>query len=614
MTAIRMARWRRTHALLGAALAAASFSFDAFADERLQPVVVSATRTAQPLTDVVADVSIIDREVIERNAGGSVADVLAKEAGVQIMRQGGIAANTELYIRGADTRFTAVFIDGIRVDSQSASGGASWSALPLSQIERIEILRGPAGAIYGSDAVAGVIQIFTRKGEPGFHPSLMIGRGTYQTDVYDASVRGGNEAIDYSIGLANEKSRGYNLLRDYNPDSDGYKRDSTYGRLGLNMSPSQRVELTWLSAVNANQYDAGSSKTTKAKDWVARRNLGSTGLNWYGKFSEQFQTQFSASRSNELYETLSNGVTSSYAQTQIHNYLWLNTFRVDQHQFTAALERREDSLEDRGPPLLKRERNQNGLALGYGLRLGPHTLQLNMRRDRESQFGSKSTSSASYAFDLSAYWRATASVGTAFRAPTLYQRFHSLYGNPDLLPEFSRNREVGLKYKQGPSTAGLTFYRNKIENLIYFDQTPSVSKYVSTAQVQLEGATLSGATTLGRYNLHASWDVLNPRDAQTGLLLPKRSQHMSRVAADTTLYSWRTGVEAQFFDRRYNDAKNTTQLGGYSLINLYATRPLEKDWSLLLRVDNLTNRFYELAANYYPPGTTVFVGLRWMPQ
>ena len=127
----------------------------------LQDTVVTATRTEQPLSDLVADVSIVDRETIEASGATGVADVLARLPGIEISRNGGVGNATSLFVRGAETRFTAVYIDGVRVDSQS-TGGAQWEQIPLAQIERIEVLRGPAAAVYGSDAIGGVIQLFTR--------------------------------------------------------------------------------------------------------------------------------------------------------------------------------------------------------------------------------------------------------------------------------------------------------------------------------------------------------------------------------------------------------------------------------------------------------------------
>ncbi|MEZ5702611.1 MAG: TonB-dependent receptor plug domain-containing protein [Burkholderiaceae bacterium] len=153
----------------------------------LPTTVVTATRVAQPITDVVADVTVVDRAEIERSGASGVVDVLARLPGVSIARNGGVGANASVYIRGAETRFTAVFVDGVRVDSQS-TGGATWNLIPVSQIDRIEVVRGPAAAVYGSDALGGVIQIFTRRGEAGFSPSLEVGVGSQGTRKVAASL------------------------------------------------------------------------------------------------------------------------------------------------------------------------------------------------------------------------------------------------------------------------------------------------------------------------------------------------------------------------------------------------------------------------------------------
>ncbi|MCB1258202.1 MAG: TonB-dependent receptor, partial [Microthrixaceae bacterium] len=145
---------------------ACSVALSAWAQQSLPEVVVSATRSEQPITDVLADVTLVDRAEIDHLGAASVSDVLERLPGITVNRNGGLASTTNVYLRGAEGRFTAVFIDGVRIDSQS-TGGASWNAIPLSQVDRIEVLRGPAAAIYGSDAMAGVIQIFTREGEKG---------------------------------------------------------------------------------------------------------------------------------------------------------------------------------------------------------------------------------------------------------------------------------------------------------------------------------------------------------------------------------------------------------------------------------------------------------------
>jgi vitamin B12 transporter len=242
--------------------------------------VVTATRVPQPLADLVADVTIIDRATIQRSGAVGVADILAGAPGIQISRPGNVGSPTSVFLRGAESRYTAVFIDGVRVDSQS-TGGASWQTIPLAQIDRIEVLRGPAAAVYGSDAIGGVIQLFTRKGDGALTPSIGVGIGTYNTKKVDAALSGSSEAIDYSLGLSSETSTGFDSRSGtpHNPDNDGYHSKSANARLGLQVSKAQRVELTALTSNVNSQYDAFGYNLAKPVDDRSRLKLTTVGVN-----------------------------------------------------------------------------------------------------------------------------------------------------------------------------------------------------------------------------------------------------------------------------------------------------------------------------------------------
>jgi vitamin B12 transporter len=263
------------------------------------------------------------------------------------------------------------------------------------------------------------------------------------------------------------------------------------------------------------------------------------------------------------------------------------------------------------PPLSKR-RAQNAVALGYGLRSDGHTLQLNARHDEDSDFGGKNTGSIAYAYALTPQWRATASMGSAFRVPTLYQRFHPIYGNAALRPETALNKELGIKFDNKTSSGGLTVYQNRLDNLIFFD-IPA-NRYQSTARAKLEGVTLSGSTRVSGINLHASLDLQNPRDLDTGKLLKLRARRYGNIGADTSVSGWALGGEVQLSGERYNDANNTVKLGGYGLLNLYASTQLGQDWTLLARIDNIADRNYTSVLNYATAGRTAFIGLKWAPR
>ena len=265
---------------------AAAFPAQSQTARVLPETVVTATRSQLPVTDVVADVSIIDRAQIERSGANGLADVLSRVPGVTVTRNGGPASTTSLYLRGGETRFTAVFVDGVRVDSQS-TGGAAWGAIPLSQVERIEVLRGPAAAVYGSDALAGVVQIFTRQGEAGFFPSVHLGVGTHNTRDASVSLRGGQGAVSYALGVAGERSDGFNAQPKGNPDRDGYRSRSMSGRLGWTLAPGQVLEATLLDSAQRAGFDGFLS----SDDDQAQQDLRTLGLNWSSTWSEAWSTR-----------------------------------------------------------------------------------------------------------------------------------------------------------------------------------------------------------------------------------------------------------------------------------------------------------------------------------
>jgi vitamin B12 transporter len=595
-------------AALPLAVAAAFPAFSqAGATPQLKETVVTATRSAQPVGDVVADVTILDRELIERSGATGLADVLARVPGIEMSRNGGPGAATSVFLRGAESRFTAVYIDGVRVDSQ-ATGGAAWESIPLAQIDRIEVLRGPAAAVYGSDALGGVIQLFTRRGESGFAPFAGAGLGSYGTRKLDAGFSGASGGFDYSLGVAHEQSDGYNArtVATQNPDRDGYRSQSANLKLGLQVNKAHRLEATALASdVNAG-YDNG-----LGKDDRSLHELQALGLNWQAQWTEAYSTRFAVTDSRERYET----TPSPYLTiTRLRGYTLQNELRLGQQLFTAALERKEDHLHN-AP--IDQGRSQNALALGYSFTNRIHTVQLNARHDNDSEFGGKTTGSVAYAYAFTPQWRVSTSAGTAFRAPTLFQRF-SKYGVPTLVPESSRNVELGLRWSQGASSAGLVAYRNKVENLITFAGAgPCASPYgcySNTAQAEYSGATLTASHALGGVNLTASIDLQNPRDLVTGKQLARRAKKHGTLMADTRVANWTLAAEAQFSGQRFDDAANTRPLGGYTLLNLNASTPFAKEWTLLARVDNLADKQYELARTYATAGRSFYVGVKWAPK
>ncbi|MFS2205092.1 TonB-dependent receptor domain-containing protein [Variovorax sp. Varisp36] len=623
---------RFRHACLPLALATA-FGGLAHAQEAptLGETVVTANRTPQALSDLVGDVSIVDRQTIERSGATGVADVLSRLPGIEISRSGGLGNATSLYIRGAETRFTAVYLDGVRIDSQS-TGGAGWEGIPLSQIDRIEVLRGPAAAVYGSDAIGGVIQLFTRRGEEGVAPYAGIGFGSNGLRKIEGGVSGKSGLFDYSFGVAHEESKGYNVqpankrnvVKDgyASPDRDGYTSTSGNVKLGFQISPDQRIDATLLTSEIKAGYDAAVSYRTRPpilfRDDESTNTLRTAGLTWSAKWNDVYSTRVQVTDSQSVYKTQ----PSFYrTETNLRGYLFQNEFRFGPHLVTATLERREDALENAPTTtskLLSRDRSQDAISLGYGFVQGPHSLQLHVRHDKDSEFGGKTTGSAAYGYAITPSLRFTASAGTAFRVPTLYQRF-SEFGLATLKPESSRNAELGLQFTEGATQAGIVVYSSRVRNLIGFDGTAkgcasSFGCYSSTARARYQGVTLSGSQRLGDVTLRSSFDFQDPRDLATHNLLARRAQRHATLGADWRIAGWTLGAEVQTSSRRYDDAANSVKLGGYTVLNLSASTQITRDLNLVARVDNVGNKDYQYARLYANAGRTAYVGLKWTPH
>jgi vitamin B12 transporter len=596
------------------------------AANRLDSVVVTASRSPLKLSEVLADLTVITRAEIERQAFGTIADLLRNNGCVEMVRNGGPASSTSLYLRGADTRHTVVLVDGVRVDSQ-ATGGASWNAIPLAQIERVEVLRGPASAIYGSDAVGGVVQIFTRKGDKRLALELGAGAGSLGTRKLDAAIFGASGAIDFALSVATERSDGFNSTLDlpgsfsYVPDRDGWRGRNASLRLGLQASAEQRLELIALKSHLDGQYDA--SKSRPLADDHSIQDTEAARLSWSAQWSPALQTQLSVGESKEAYETR----PSPYrTETRIRNLALNGSYALGQgQQLNFIVERREDRLDNSGLVLSMGvdERAQNALALGYLMSSGPLSLQVHGRHDEDSQFGGVDTGTLMAGYELSPGLRIVGSTGTAFRAPTLYQR-GSAYGpvlsRPGvsaLRPERGRNVEFGLKYQNGASELGATAYRNEIRELIIFGAAGSCSSgfgcFQNVAKARLQGLSLHGATRWGAVNLSATLDLQAPKDAATGKLLSRRAKRHGSLRADTELAGWTLGAGVQASGRRYDDAANKRPLGGYALLNLDAQYPISKQLRLQINLDNSLDKAYQTAGGFATAPRTLFVGLRYSP-
>ncbi len=595
------------------ALAAALMCSLASASTALDTVVVTAAREAQPLRTVTADMSVIDRAAIERSGATGVADLLAQMPGVQITRNGGPGQTTSVFLRGMGNQHTAVFVDGVRFNSQELQGGAPWAALPLAQIERIEILRGPAAAIYGSDAMGGVVQIFTRRGDGPLRAYAETGLGNQRTSRLSTGLQGGANGWSYGLHLADERSDGFDVNPGNpwtpNPDRDGYSNTS----LGLNAGFKQGIHQID-TRLQHNRLKAHYDQSAAPFDDHDRVKNTSGTLRWQAAWTDTYQSVVQWGQARSDIRRFTDSPEGNDGRSS--NYLLQNQWKLGNSRFNIDLERREDRLNTdyAWTQNTDSRRVQNSLSAGWRHSSGVHQLDANVRHDRVRDQQSKTTGGLGYGLQLNDRLRWVVSAGTAFRTPTLYERFTG-QAAADLKPESSANVETGLHYNAGQQQLSAVAYRNKIKNQITYDwnSSPACNCYRNWESVELKGLTLTSSTRLDRMNLGLSLDFLNPRNLENGKLLPYRSKRMLKLSADTRMAGWTLGTEAQLYSARFVDAENSATLGGYGVVNLYAQHQLARDWSLLARINNVADRDYAPTKGYANAGRTLFVSVKWAP-
>jgi vitamin B12 transporter len=603
-------------AVLPLALAAAFVPFSSFAQtqaaSQLKEMVVSATRTPTRADELVSDVTVISREELEKSAGRTLPEILARVPGVQFSSNGGLGKSSSINIRGTESRHTILLVDGVRYGSATA-GSPIWDSIPVDMIERIEILKGPASALYGSEAVGGVVQIFLRKGAQGFQPYASMGLGSKQYRQLSAGFSGADSAFSYSLGVQKTRDSGFSATNprvgaNFNPDADGFDQNSLDGSVSYQLNESWKVDAGLLYTDSVNHSDDGPNRDTR---YAGRTTVARAGVE--GKLTRGWKTQLRYSQSVDSSEAIVAAPTlfPSLFKTTQDQVTWQSDIDTPIGVVLAGVEHLTQKV-DSTTVYTVNKRTISSYFLGLNGNEGRHSWQANLRRDSNSQFGSSSTGFAGYGFSLTPAWHVNAAYGTSFVAPTFNQLYFfspSFKGDPSLQPERGRNTDLGVTWSEAGQTVKLVHYDNKIKGFIANTTAPA-----NVPQARIEGYTLSYDGVFGPLTLTASADSLDPRNELTGKRLPRRSASQFRLGADYDASVWVFGGSLLRAGSSFNDVTNLQPLDGYTTADLYADYKLNKDWKLQLKLNNLTNKQYETILGYNQPGRAVFVTLRYQPK
>ena len=586
----------------------------------LDEIVVTATRIAQPLKQSLSSTTVITRQDIQNSQAADVTTILRSVAGVEISQTGGMGKATSLFLRGSNATQVLVLLDGVRINS-ATTGTTSIQDLMLDQIERIEVVRGNVSSLYGSEAIGGVIQIFTKRGygAPAFNVSG--GLGSLGIQRFSAGFGGAVENNDFNMQISNFKTNGVSAINpalspNANPDRDGYDNISLSANVRHAFNVDHSLSATIFNSQGHNQYDNVFGLPTDLNTNKARINKFS--LTSDNHLTESWQSKLQLAQGVDDYQDFTNGLPTPFGsmfKTTSRQLSWQNTllFNAGKQLLLGAelLDQRVSS--DIQPAYVQSERKINSLYAGYTGNYGAHQLQANLRQDSNSQYGTANTGLLGYGYTFNDTWRATTGYRTAFRAPSFNELYYPGFGNAAVKPEYARNAEAGLHYAAGNQHVDAVYFNNRTRDLIVYAPGP-----VNLNQARIDGMEVSYAGQFGDTGVKAALTLQNPRDLTTGNMLVRRARQHSNIGLTQSFGAWQVGGEWLHSGAREDDYTDPSTfvtsrkiMASYNVINLTAGYAINKKLKLALRVDNLTNQNDATAYSYNPLGRTLFVGLNY---
>ena len=576
---------------------------------QVEQLVITASRTPQSLGSTLAAVSIITRDEIEAAGTATLAELLQRKAGVEIRATGGAGQPAGVSMRGANSQHTLLLVDGLRSGS-STTGSPAFENIPLDMIERIEVVKGPLSGLYGSDAIGGVIQIFTRNlGRPRLQASVGFG-----TDSAFA-VSAGFTAVENKTSVT--LNAGYRQLRArsatnadapsfiFNPDRDPYKNANASFNISQTLWQGETISFKAWESRGTAHFDNGpiddarnrqtlsgigvSSENQIMNDWTSRLNLGQTTDDI--RIASSFPASF---------------------KTEQNQAVWINEFKSDRGSSTVGAEWREEAVQSTAN-YDRSKRRTSSIFTGYLERFGEsgeQQLDFSLRHDEERQFGRRNTGSVAYGVYLVPALLVYARVGSAFRAPSFNELYFPDFSNPNLKPERSEQTEFGTRWNSTFMRASLVRFDNRIEDLIapdFISFTP-----VNIRNARIKGWELSGDTLLAGFGIKASLTSQRPIDTVTGRQLRSRAKLFGSLSVARAIGQWQLGGDVAASGRRFDSTIEDagSRMSGYAVMNARVAYQVNKLWAIELSAQNIADRQYELARGYNPPPRLLFLNVR----
>jgi len=608
----------------------------AIADLALEEIeVTTPLRVPEEEENIIADTTVITSDEIKRAGLSSLPQLLQQQPGIEVTNNGGPGKVSSINIRGTSSTHSIILIDGLRVGS-STSGTSAIQNIPLSQIEKIEIVRGPVSSLYGQDGIGGVIQIFTKKGKKGFHPYVSAGYGRYKTKEMAAGVSAGNDSTSFALNLSGMNTDAFSAFvpndsaasNTSNLDKDTYRNRSVSSNLTHQFSEKIKIDFQYFLSTGKNMFDnrfANFDATyINYKDKTKQEAYSSklTGIisdNWesslkIGKSTDLYSAQ--QKYDNRIFSNVS-GEVDKYETSQ-YQLAWQNNINFDYGSLVLLYDYLKEEI-DTTNTYAKDNRDNNGFVIAYNTQYEKHILQTSLREDINSQYDNETTGSIGYAYQINDQWKASSSFGTAFVAPNFNYLYYGSTANPELKPETSKNIEASLSYSENSTSISLTAYQNTIDDFIISNlDTGFTPENLNKAKIQ--GITFAADHFLGNFQIKGSVTTESPNNEDTDKDLPLRANLYGSTHLNYYVQDWIFGVEQIGSGSRYNDADNTVKISGYMVTNFVTNYIFNEKFTINIRLDNALDKDYALAYDgdpnatgfaYQTPGRSLSANIRY---
>ncbi|EAB2315484.1 TonB-dependent vitamin B12 receptor BtuB [Salmonella enterica subsp. enterica] len=598
-----------------------AFSVTAFSawaqDTSPDTMVVTANRFQQPVNSVLAPTDVVTREDIQRWQSKDLNDVMRRLPGVDISQSGGMGKSSSLYVRGTESRHVLVLIDGVPMARAGISNAIDIGQLPVSLVQRIEYIRGPRSAVYGSGAIGGVVNIITMSNDEKSQINAGMGSDGYQTYDGIMNKRFGDTIV--TAAGAYETTRGFNIQPDspYNGDSDrdGYRNKLFWGGVQHKFNDNVSGFFRGYGYTANSDYDQGSYGYVGGNDEAQNYTQSwDAGLQYSsGIYSSQLIANYQHIKDYNYSIDLGRYAGDASLDNMEQRYIqWGNSVEVGHGAVSGGADWKQEKLTSSSTTKADTyKRDTTGLYLTGQQQIDSVTLEASGREDHDEQFGWHGTWQTATGWEFVDGYRATLSYGTGFLAPSLGQqygatRFASSYGpgiaaNPNLKPEESRQWEAGIDGLTGPLDWRLSAYHYKVQNLIDYKD----NQYVNLKSATIKGLEWTGNITTGPVDHHLTLQYVDPRDDETNKVLYRRAKQQVKYELTGQIFELGWNVMYQYLGERYDkdyDNNRDVKMGGLSLWDIGVAYPVTSHLTVRGKIANLFDKDYETVYGYQTAG------------